>query len=328
MKVLAIGEVMMRLTPPSHKMIEQTDTLDLSFSGTGLNILSGLSRNNVKTSLLTGLPDNSVGKAATVFTRKLGVDTEWICHQGNHIGTYFLELGFGNRPSQVTYLNREASSFCSEVIPDNKIEAAVESHDIIHICGIALSTSLVSRQLILRAVKFAFETGKKIIFDFNYRPSLNTRVDHEQLFSDYLYILERSHLVFGSLRDLAHFYQTDSMTEEALIDKLLTDFKEIEWFTGTTRTENQGLSGWLITNKGERVVSPPHVITVFDRIGTGDAYASGIILGYIRGWSLQETVDFATCAADLAHTTFGDSPILDESFIRRFMTNPEAQVFR
>ncbi|MGO3372782.1 MAG: sugar kinase, partial [Pseudolactococcus laudensis] len=45
--ILAFGEVMLRLCPQHYKMLDQTDTLDMSYSGTGLNILSGLARNGV-----------------------------------------------------------------------------------------------------------------------------------------------------------------------------------------------------------------------------------------------------------------------------------------
>jgi 2-dehydro-3-deoxygluconokinase len=76
--ILAFGEVMLRLCPQHYKMLDQTDTLDMSYSGTGLNILSGLARNGVQTSLLTVLPENPVGHAAAASIRKLGV-------QDNHL---------------------------------------------------------------------------------------------------------------------------------------------------------------------------------------------------------------------------------------------------
>lgn len=327
MNILAIGEVMMRLTPPSHKMIEQATTLDLSFSGTGLNILSGLSRNQVNTSILTGLPDNAVGLAAASFIRKLGVSDEWIHFSGNHIGTYFLEQGYGSRPSQVTYLNRDASSFCQEEIPHSLIESAIDAHDIIHVCGIALSTSTVSRKLILDAVDLAYTKNKKIMFDFNYRPSLNEGVDYKQLLEDYCFILERSYLVFGSSRDIGNLYGSTDESEEKLIETFFKDFSQVNWFSGTKRGSKDTLKG-VIHTRDSMVESTARELSIFDRIGTGDAFAAGLILGNLREWSLQESVDFATSCAELAHTTFGDSPVLNEAFVKQYMEQPEVQVFR
>lgn len=327
MKILAIGEVMMRLTPPNYKLIEQTTTVDLSFSGTGLNILSGLSRNNVQTSLLTGLPNNAVGKAAASFIRKLGVNDQWLHFSGNHIGTYFLELGYGNRASQVTYLNREASSFCQEEIPRELLRESILNHDLIHVCGIALSTSSVSRELILETVKIASELNKKIIFDFNYRPSLNQDTDHNRLLNDYKYILSHSFMVFGSPRDISNVFELDNQTSEELVAKLFEEFPSIEWFSGTVRGENDTLQG-AIYQKDTKVISQVKELTIYDRIGTGDAYAAGILLGFINNWSLQDTVEFAISCAELSHTTFGDSPVLDESFVRLYMKDPSAKVYR
>lgn len=327
MKVLAVGEVMMRLTPPFYKMIEQTDTLDLSFSGTGLNILSGLARNGIETGILTNVPNNSVGHAASAFIRRLGVSDRWVNKVGQHIGTYFLELGYGNRPSQVTYLNREASSFCSYTRSKKEIEKVVEQFDVIHVCGIALSTSKISRQLILDTVKIASINNKKIIFDFNFRPSLNETIDLEQLRKDYAYILKCSDIVFGSPRDIANLYQTDNKDESKLLSNFFEDYSNVKLFCGTIRSLEEKLQG-IIYTKDLQYRSNEKNLTTFDRIGTGDAYAFGIVFGLIRNWSLQDTVEFASTAADLSHTTFGDSSILDEIFIKKYMQDPHTQVFR
>lgn len=327
MNVLAVGEVMMRLTPPHHKLIEQTDTLDLSFSGTGLNILSGLSRNGIKTSLLTSLPNNAVGKAASSFIRKLGVNDDWITFSGNHIGTYFLELGIGNRPSQVTYLNRSSSSFCQEKIDSSKIESSILAHDMVHICGIALSTSEESRTLILETVRFASLNQKIIVFDFNFRPSLNQGINYQRLIEDYRFVLKHAQIVFGSMRDLMNLYEKKDLTENELLQLFFDDNPQIQLFSGTKRKEDNSLSGVIYTSD-QQVRSDSRSLSIYDRIGTGDAYASGILLGFMREWDLQEIVDFATAAAELAHTTFGDSPLLDESFINKYLSHPEMTVFR
>ena len=95
--ILAFGEVMLRLCPQHYKMLDQTDTLDMIYSGTGLNILSGLARNGVQTSLLTVLPENPVGHAAAASIRKLGVQDNHLIFKGSHIGTY-VSFTYGSSP--------------------------------------------------------------------------------------------------------------------------------------------------------------------------------------------------------------------------------------
>nr|SUY83493.1 carbohydrate kinase [Clostridioides difficile] len=112
MNILAFGEIMMRLSVPDYKFLTQTNELNYIITGTGLNILSGLKNFGYNTYMLTKLPNNNVGKASSANIRKLGVKDDFITYGGNHIGVYFLENGYGERPSEVTYLNRLNSSFC------------------------------------------------------------------------------------------------------------------------------------------------------------------------------------------------------------------------
>ena len=62
MKILAFGEVMMRMMPSDYKTLTQVNELEFLFTGTGVNILSGLYQMGEDVSLLTRLPDNAVAK--------------------------------------------------------------------------------------------------------------------------------------------------------------------------------------------------------------------------------------------------------------------------
>src|SRR5699024_704993 len=111
-KLVALGEVMMKLEVPDHRLLEQADNLQVSYSGTGLNVLSGLSGLGHKTALVSALPNNAVGKAALKSIRARGIETEAMIWSGEYIGHYILEHGFSIRPSNVVYSNRSESSFC------------------------------------------------------------------------------------------------------------------------------------------------------------------------------------------------------------------------
>src|SRR5699024_12016951 len=91
MMVKAFGEVMMRLEVPEHLKLEQAHTLHVSYTGTGVNVLSALSRYGHQTSLITRLPQNSLGDAAISYIKSLGILTQDISRGGEYIGKYFLE---------------------------------------------------------------------------------------------------------------------------------------------------------------------------------------------------------------------------------------------
>ncbi|MDR2832701.1 MAG: PfkB family carbohydrate kinase, partial [Streptococcaceae bacterium] len=102
MRIGAFGEVMLRLSPPENLLLEQTDTLRMMFTGTGVNILANLAAFGKEVSMLSSVPDNRLGKTAIAHLRKLGVTTQFVQAFGNHIGSYFAEMGFGARPTMVT----------------------------------------------------------------------------------------------------------------------------------------------------------------------------------------------------------------------------------
>ena len=64
-RIAAFGEVMMRLQAPGYDLLSQANTLSYSFSGTGVNVISALARFGHDGYLVTRLPDNPLGDAAT-----------------------------------------------------------------------------------------------------------------------------------------------------------------------------------------------------------------------------------------------------------------------
>jgi len=330
MKIGAFGEVMLRLSPPEQLLLEQTDTLRMMFTGTGVNILANLSAFGLETSMLSAVPDNRLGHTALAHLRKLGLGTSAIKQYGNHIGSYFAEMGFGVRPTMVTYQNRIESSFCRMPSEDFELDQYLETIDLVHICGIALSLTDTTVLSALELAKKANQKGVKVCFDFNFRPSLNTQADKKSLMkARYQEILPYCDIVFGSPRDLTELLGMKEEQETQLIQNFLKTYG-IEWFAGTKRSgsdDKRTQIGYLFT-KEQAVSSNEWQVQILDRIGTGDAYAAGVLLGYAEKWDLQETVEFAITNAVLAHTTYGDVPMTTRSQVQQVMENPMIDILR
>lgn len=329
MKILSFGEVMMRLTPPEYKMVEQTDSLNLSFTGTGVNVLSGLAHFGYQTNLLTRLPDNHVGKAATGFMRRLGIDDKEIIYGGNHIGVYFLEMGYGVRPSHVTYLNRLNSSFGESTLADYELERIVDSYDIVHICGISLSLGDGPRMTAIKLARLAYEKNKTVCFDFNYRPSLNQNHSLEWIRNQYETILPYCTIVFGGERDLLELLNFHGDSFNQIAEEFLMKY-DLKYFAGTRRNKkkNEKFQSGFIFSRDEVVESAEKLLEIYDRIGAGDAFVAGIITGIIENWDLQKTIDFAIASAVLAHTTFSDSPVIDREMVEKLADDNLGDVIR
>jgi 2-dehydro-3-deoxygluconokinase len=305
----------------------------MDYTGTGVNILGNLAHFGLDTWLLTNVPDNRLGDAAIVNLRKFGLKTDFVGKYHNHIGSYFAEVGFGARPTYVTYQNRHNSSFGISTVTNYLIKEFLETVDLIHICGISLSLTDATWETAHALAQQAKQLGKKVCFDFNFRPSLNTEAGKKALMkARYEEILPYCDLVFGTSRDLLELLEIPKEADEddvRYIQRFLAHY-EVEWFAGTKRvtiSEKPYISGRVITKKAY-YETEPKLLTVLDRIGAGDAYAAGILLGYAEKWSLEKTAKFATTNAVVAHTLSGDVPLTTRAQIQQIMDYPGLDLIR
>lgn len=93
-KVLVLGEMLMRLTPPNNNKIGQVNSFDVCFGGAEVNVAVGLSNLGIETRVLTALPDNEIGNFAKSFLKSQYVDCDFIISKGDRIGLYYYEECF------------------------------------------------------------------------------------------------------------------------------------------------------------------------------------------------------------------------------------------
>lgn len=331
MRFAAFGEVMLRLSPPEYLLLDQTNELRMDYTGTGVNIMANLAQFGYETSLVTVLPENRLGQVAKSAIAKYGIKTDLLTFAHHHIGSYFAENGYGTRPTQVTYQNRHHSSFGVSNQTAYDFEKVIASADLIQICGISLSLTDNTRDAAHTLARKAAASGKKVCFDFNFRPSLNTEPNKVAFMKEqYEAILPYCDIVFGSVRDLTDLLQLEQTDTE---DELILQFMEtyqIDWFAGTKRfsEKTQKQQQGFLYSREEHVVSRKHELTILDRIGAGDAYAAGILTGYAESWHLKETVEFAAMNAVLAHTIHGDVPLTTKEQVFTILENPGIDLIR
>ena len=115
-KFITIGEVMLRLTPPNYEKIRMASNFEASYGGSEANIALALANLGVDSTFFSVVPNNSLGKSAVRWLRSndvhctpmiLSTPEETPTHR---LGTYYLETGYGIRPSKVTY-DRKHSAF-------------------------------------------------------------------------------------------------------------------------------------------------------------------------------------------------------------------------
>ena len=92
-KVVALGEVMMRLTPSGFLRFVQARSFDVIYAGAELNVAITLANLGMTTGFVTRLPENDLGDACLNYIRQFGIAVDQIVRGGDRLGIYFVETG-------------------------------------------------------------------------------------------------------------------------------------------------------------------------------------------------------------------------------------------
>ncbi|MEW9702049.1 sugar kinase [Paenibacillus sp. SI8] len=335
-RIAAFGEVMMRLQVPGYELLSQSSSLNYSFSGTGVNVSSALSRFGHTGALISRLPANLIGDAAESYLRKLGIAQTFLIRGGSYLGMYFLENGFGVRPSRVTYSNRQESSFNTAPEGTYDYTGIAQQLDMIHFCGITLAMNDDVRQHMKALARAVKANGGTVVFDCNYRSAHWGEGGYAKAKPHYEEMLQLADIVMMNEKDamLILGMHTDKEERQDQLTALMPTVAQtydISVIAGTHRTINgdntHSIRGFIYKN-GAFTFSKLFTFSIYDRIGAGDAFTSGIVHGEISGFSPDQTVGFAAAAGMLAHTIVGDTPMSSESEILRAMTEAVGDVER
>jgi 2-dehydro-3-deoxygluconokinase len=286
------GELLLRLSAPGNELLLQTGSLAVHIGGAEANVAVSLARFGHAALMASVVPDNPLGKACIGELRRHGVRTEAIHTGPGRMGLYFLTIGAGHRPSEVLY-DRADSAFALAspgLIDWREILSEVSW---LHVSGITPAVSSGAAEAALRAVRAARELGRSVSFDCNYRSKLweRWRGDARTTLRD---IVAEADLLFAEERDMALIlgkdYQEGPAHErfEAASTEALARFPHLKWIATTVRTRTYSIG---------RIV---------DRIGSGDAFAAGVLHGLETGLDSQAIVDFGLAAACLKHSIPGD----------------------
>ena len=103
MKIVTLGEIMLRLSTPGNTRFVQSDSFDVVYGGGEANVAVSLANYGHDAYYVTKLPKHEIGQAAVNALRRFGVHTDYIVRGGERIGIYYLETGASMRPSKIVY---------------------------------------------------------------------------------------------------------------------------------------------------------------------------------------------------------------------------------
>ena len=341
-KIITFGEIMLRLSTPDYATIDQTHSFLVNYGGGEANVAIALSHMGHQTCFLTKLPPNLLGDSAVAHLRAHGVDTKYIARGSTTIGIYFLETGFGGRPSKVIY-NRRHSAITRVEIGDFQWKEIFRGAAWFHVSGITLALGEKVRQAALRAVREAKAAGATVSFDFNYRSTLWTVEETRPVYKEFIRYAD---VVFGNdwdantLLEIPFDGDTDlssvAQRRRDVLCKMIERYG-LQYVFCTDRvvysaTENSLAGNYFTLRDGKFLTgaTAPVRFNIYDRIGGGDAFASGVIHGHLKNYQDPAyAVLYGLNTSVLKHTIYGDAFTLSCADIEAFMSsNGNAEVKR
>lgn len=322
-KIVSLGEIMLRLTPPDYTRIEQATSFIANYGGGEANVIVSLSHLGHKCYFITRLPPNQLGDGAIDYLRSHGINTENITLGSSTMGIYFLESGFGGRPGRVIY-NRKHSSFTRITPEEFDLDKIFKDATWFHISGITLALGDKARNMVLACLQCAKKHHVKVSFDFNYRSKLWTLEEAKPI---YPLVMPYVDILFASPWDIRAVLEVGKniKDDDKLMQYTLKKYN-LEWIFGKTRkifssTEN-AMQAYVYGPNKLYYSTAEYKFQIFDRIGAGDAFASGVIHGLLtKPDNPKFAADFGIVNSILKQTIFGDVATFKESEILEYLSN-------
>ena len=349
---VSLGEVMLRLDP-GDKRIWTTRSFDLYEGGGEYNVARGLKRCfGHDTAIATAFVDNPVGRLLEDLLYQGGVDqslVRWVQDDGVgrtvRNGLNFTERGFGVR----------AALGCSDRgnTAASQLKAGGFDWDQIfgqsgarwfHTGGIFCALSETTPEVALEAMKAAKRHGVIVSYDLNYRDSLwkaiggktkaqavnraiaplvDVMLGNEEDFSAAL-----GFAVAGVDENIANL-ETESF--KAMIRKVVAEFPFQVVATTLRKATTASRNNWgAICYMDGKFYEANHRpdLEIYDRVGGGDSFASGLIHGFLAGKGPQYAVECGAAHGALAMTTPGDTTMATAKEVERVMKGSTARVVR
>lgn len=327
-RIMCFGELLLRLGPPGRQLWLQSPQLDVHVGGAEANVAVALAVCGHAASMASVVPDNPLGTAAMRELRRYGVDVAPVLRGEGRMGLYFLASGAAQRASEVIY-DRAASAFASAPADRFDWPALLDGVDVLHASGITPALGPAAAEAVQGAVDAANRRGLLVSFDGNFRPTLwaagggDPRAILHGLFAG-------AGLLFADQRDIPVVLGPDSVPAgepdpfAAAARAAFAAFPRLQRMASTIRVQrsvdHHELSARMLTRDGGvHATATCDVGPIVDRIGTGDAFAAGVLHGLLTGCDDARALHFGLAAACLKHSVPGDFNLVDADRIAAFV---------
>jgi len=318
---LTFGEILLRLSAPVNERMSSGSIFEKRAGGAELNVVSGISLMGLRTGIISKLPKNELGTYIKNNIRFCGVSDDWLIYDESpeaRLGIYYYENGVYPRKPTVVYDRKNAS--VNTIKPGDIPESIFHSTRLFHISGISLALSEQTRSTAETLIQKFKAAGAMISFDVNFRANLWSEVDAKRYierilpYVDILFISEEtSRRTFDKTGELTDILK--SFATEYNISVLASTERKI------LSPKKHTFGSTIYSAKEDKIFreAPYENIEVVDRIGSGDAYVSGVLYGLLAYQDCQKALEYGNAASAVKNTVLGDLPSSDKKEIDRII---------
>lgn len=350
---VSLGEVMLRFDP-GWTRVRTARSFGVSEGGGEYNVSRALRKVfGLRTAIVTALVDNELGHLVEDLIMTGGVDlrhVKWVPHDGigmeARIGVNFVEKGFGLRPA--LGVSDRANTAVSQLEPgdiDWRRIFEVEGVRWFHTGGIFAALSETTADVALEAVTAAKASGTVVSYDLNYRPSLwrprggqAAAIEVNRKIARHVDVMIGNEEDFTAalgftVPDLDHEISSiDPAAFKAMIDTVVAEFPNFEIVAMTLRNAfSAGFNDWGAVLYADGAFHESRMrenLQIYDRVGGGDGFATGMIWSLLAGKTPTEAVDIGAAHGALTMSTPGDTSMMTEDEVLRAVVAKGARVVR
>lgn len=349
----ALGEVMLRLDPGDGR-IRTARTFQVWEGGGEYNVVRGLRRCfGLRSTVVTAIVDNEVGRLLEDLMLQGGVDlshVKWVPFDGigraARVGLNFTERGFGVRAA--VGCSDRGWSAASQLKPgdvDWKQLFEVEGVRWFHCGGIFAALSATTADITIDAMEAARAAGTVISYDLNFRPSLwKSQGGTARAVEVNRKIASLVDVMIGNEEDFTaalgfdvpgldeHISKLDPLNFKKMIAEAVKSYPNFQAVATTLRNaKTASVNDWgaILWTGGEFYEAPLREgLEIYDRVGGGDSFASGLAFGFLSGKTPQQAVEYGAAHGAMAMTTPGDTSMATLKEVEAVMQGKGARVVR